>query len=363
MTDKDRLPTAAILADAKEHRRQPPEDAVFNYFKAEDGEQIRFARFPASHVLEPKGTIIFLPGRTEFIEKFLEDVHIWNALGFACAAMDLRGQGMSYRPYPDRDKHYVRTFDTHIEDLKSFFDQKLVNKMPKPFILMGHSAGSHVILRFLAKYPGYAEAAITVAPMVRINAGPLPKFVTYGLPYVARHLGLGAAYIPGHTAFKEGRWGWRKKLTHDDERFCDEDFFIKEKDRRLAVGGATYKWLWEALKSCDKLNDQGVPESIETPVLMIQAGEDTIVDNKAQAAFAERMPNVKFVVVDGAMHEILKEKDEYRAEVWQAIGDFMDLKGRPVFGHEMLVPAPQPAPSKEAAEEASEDAGEDAPSA
>ena len=326
------LPTVEQLATAKARRRQLPEDAVFDYFSSSDGEQIRFARFPASHVIEAKGTVIFLPGRTEFIEKFLEDVHIYNALGFACAAIDLRGQGMSFRPHPNRDKHYIRSFEPHIEDVKTFFDKKLINKMPKPFILMGHSAGSHVILRFLHDHPDYADAAITVAPMVKIFTGGLPSGVVSGLPWLMRNIGFGAAYIPGHTAFKEGRWGWRKKLTHDDERFEDEDYFIKQKDRRLAVGGATYKWLWEAIKSCDILNAPGYPEAIKTPVLILQAELDVIVDNKAQTALAERLPHGRLVVIEGAMHEILKETDSIRAHVWHAISDFIDLENGPDFG-------------------------------
>ena len=41
----------------------------------------------------------------------------------------------------------MNRIDAHISDVRAFFDKKLVNKMPKPFILMGHSAGSHVILQ------------------------------------------------------------------------------------------------------------------------------------------------------------------------------------------------------------------------
>ncbi|WP_417449332.1 alpha/beta fold hydrolase [Kordiimonas sp.] len=329
---KASAPGPAIMAYAKQHRREVPVDAVFGQFLADDEMPIRFARFPASRVIEPKGTIIFMPGRTEFIEKFLEDVHIFNQMGFACAAMDLRGQGMSYRPHPNREKHYVRNFDTHVSDVRAFFDKKLVNKMPKPFILMGHSAGSHVILRFLHDHPDYADAAITVAPMVKIFTGPMPKFFVKGLPMFMRFIGRGAAYIPGHTAFKEGRWGWRKKLTHDEERFCDEDFFIKEKDRRLAVGGATYRWLLEALKSCEKLNAPGYPEAIKTPILMLQAEHDRIVDNDGQSAFAARLPHGRLVVVKGAMHEILKETDDIRAALWEEIGEFIDLENGPDFG-------------------------------
>lgn len=332
----NQVPSAGTLAGAKARRREVPADGIFDYFTTADQRQIRYARFPCSKVLDIKGTVVFLPGRTEFIEKFLEDIRIFNDLGFACAAMDLRGQGMSHRALQDRDKHFVRSFDPHLEDVKELFDKVLTNKMPKPYILMGHSAGSHVILRFLAENPGLADAAITIAPMVEINTKPVPVGFTRTLAWIMRHLGLGQAYIPGHGPFKDGRWGWRKKLTHDEERFGDEDFFIHSRDKRLAVGGVTYKWLAEALKSTQKLQAPGYAEKINVPVLLFQASEDQIVDNDKQRAFADRLPQGRMVVIEGAMHEILKETDEYRAQVWQAIGEFMDLKNGPDFGVDTL---------------------------
>ena len=326
-----KYPSPELLAEAKENRRFPPEDVVFDYFNSSDGQSMRFARFPASKVVEAKGTIIFLPGRTEFIEKFIEDIHIWNGLGFACAAMDLRGQGMSSRTHPNRDKHYVRSFDPHIEDVHQLFEQAIAGKMPKPYILMGHSAGSHVILRFLHDHPRDADAAILVAPMVQIAAGGTPRWITHCLSFLMTFVGLGTAYVPGHTAFKDGRWGWRRMLTHDDERFKDEDHFINNKDRRLAVGGVTYKWLLEAMRSCDILNTPGYAEEINAPILILQAGEDQIVDNDAQNDIAEHLPDARLVQIDGAMHEILKETDEHRAKVWEAIADFIDLKKGPDY--------------------------------
>ncbi len=319
-------PSQELLALAKKYRREPPADAVFDYFNSYDGHQIRFARFPASRVIEPKGTVVFLPGRTEFIEKFMEDVHIFNSLGFACAAMDLRGQGMSYRPIENREKHLVRSFEPHLLDVKSFFDKKLIEKMPQPFIFMCHSAGSHVALRFMHDYPGYVSAAILVAPMVKINTGPVPAFLAQGLARLMRCLGMGALYIPGHSGVQEGAQGWRQQLTHDPDRFGDEDYFINNKDSRLAVGGVTYKWVKEAFKSSNILNSPGYAENIETPTLILQASEDKVVDNKAQTELAARMPNGKLVVIEGALHEILKETDDLRAQLWEEVGNFIDLE-------------------------------------
>lgn len=332
-----------LLRSAEERRRQEPDGARFGFVKNSDGGDNRYGLFPLpiksesdsqnkdqSHPVTAKGTVIFMPGRTEFIEKFYEDIHMFHALGYACAGFDLRGQGVSHREHPDRDKHYVETFDTHLTDVKQLFtevlDSAAADDLPKPYILMGHSAGSHVILRFLSEHSGYAEKAITVAPMVRIASGGMPKAIMYGLPKMMIGMGRGDAYVPGHTKFKEGRWGWRKKLTHDDDRFEDEDYFIKNKDKGLAVGGATHKWLYEALLSTDRLNAPNVPEAIDVPVLMLQAGEDQIVDNAAQNALAKRVPAIGLVRIEGAMHELLKERDEKRELVWQAIIPFLGIE-------------------------------------
>ncbi|UTW56014.1 alpha/beta fold hydrolase [Kordiimonas sp. SCSIO 12610] len=344
-----------LLKAAKESRRQEPEGATFDFVKNSDGGLNRYGLFPlpssqinftskANHSAEnseekrvenadgvaPRGTVIFIPGRTEFIEKFYEDIHMFHALGFSCAAFDLRGQGLSHRENPDRDKHYVETFDNHLSDLRQLFEEILKGEnavnLPEPYILMGHSAGSHVILRFLSEHQGYAAKAITVAPMVRVASGGAPNFILYGLPKLMISLGRGSGYIPGHTKFKTGRWGWRKKLTHDDARFEDEDYFIHNKDADLAVGGATFKWLHEALNSIDKLNAPTVPEAIDVPVLMLQAGEDQIVDNAAQTALAKRVPEIGLVRIEGAMHELLKETDDKRLLVWQSILPFLGLE-------------------------------------
>lgn len=313
--------------EAKEQRRQEPEGGYFDFFSSFDRARIRYGYWPIEN---PKGTVVILGGRTEFIEKFFEDMHLWQARGYSVAAMDWRGQGMSKREHKDYERHYILDFDDHIKDLKKFFDHFLTPEVGQmPIILMAHSAGSHCVLRFLHDHGDLVDKAITVSPMIKIDNGPVPDPIMVLLPKFMIMIGQGFRYAPGHTGFKEGRWGWRRKLTHDDERFEDEDYFIHNKDRRLAVGGVTYRWFIEAMKSCDLLNSAGYGEAIDTPVLMFQAGSELIVDNAAMTKFAARVPAVKLVEIEGSMHEILKETDEMRAHVWSEIDQFMadsDLK-------------------------------------
>ena len=323
MTLKDVL-SANWVAHAKADRRETPNGLEFDYFDQPDGIRLRYARWANTDQSSPRGTVVFLPGRTEFIEKFYEDMTLVHYLGFATAAMDLRGQGGSTRPFGDQNKHELESFDPHIADVAALLARLQADGLPKPFVLMAHSAGSHVTLRVLHDHGDQVAGAVTVAPMVAIASGKIPGVAARLLPRLMVSLGLGSNYVPGHSVIKEGLWGWRKQLTHDDDRFRDEDHFTSEKDAGLAVGGATFRWVDAANRSCSLLSSPGYGEAIKPPVLIIRAGKDTIVSNSATAALAARIPNATLVTIEGAMHEILKETDELRAEAWAHILLFLN---------------------------------------
>lgn len=311
-----------LMTAAKADRRSVPQDMQFNTLIAADGVQVRYAYWPQSKAA--RGTVLFLPGRTEFIEKFMEDMRILHGLGFAVGGMDLRGQGLSQRPYGDINKHELQSFDPHLTDVRAVRDQLEKLGAPAPFIVMAHSAGSHVTLRTLHDHGDVFAGAVTVAPMCRIDPGNFPAFAVSLLPKLMTAIGLGGLYVPGHTAVRDGLWGWRKQLTHDLDRFEDEDYFIAERAAGLAVGGATYRWLAAAARSCEHLMSPGYVEAITPKVLVLKASDDTIVDNKAVDEVAARLPSGRLVTIEGAMHEILKETDNVRQKAWAAIKPFLD---------------------------------------
>src|SRR3954470_78323 len=74
-----------------------------------DGDRLRHACW------EPVGgpataTLIMLNGRSEFIEKYDELARSWTERGFRVFSLDWRGQGLSTRPLPQRERHYVKDF-------------------------------------------------------------------------------------------------------------------------------------------------------------------------------------------------------------------------------------------------------------
>jgi lysophospholipase len=98
-----------------------PDHVVSGAIKTPDGVNLRFARWdpPPGR----RGTVVVLQGRAEYIEKYFETVRDLRARGFAVATFDWRGQGLSDRALPDRQKGYVRNFSQYATDLEAFMAQ------------------------------------------------------------------------------------------------------------------------------------------------------------------------------------------------------------------------------------------------
>src|SRR5438445_8387868 len=95
-----------------------PEQVVTGMLKTRDGIALRFAHWAPPR--GRKGTVCLFPGRAEFIEKYFETVRDLRARGFAVAALDWRGQGMSQRALRNPRKGYVRSFSQYQIDLEAF---------------------------------------------------------------------------------------------------------------------------------------------------------------------------------------------------------------------------------------------------
>ena len=87
-----------------------------------------------------RGSIIFSPGRTEFIEKYLETAADFIERGFNVLIVDPRGQGLSDRLLDDKIKSHIEDFGDYVDDL-AYAVKELSPSLPQPHVLMGHSMG------------------------------------------------------------------------------------------------------------------------------------------------------------------------------------------------------------------------------
>ena len=306
-----------------------PPRGRYGFLDTSDGAGIRYAIWPnegtdSAKPRRPRGTFVLLPGRREFIEKHVETIIDLLNRDFAVYAMDWRGQGLSTRILPDRQKGYIRSFDDYLNDLHLFIETIVKPRAQGPYFILAHSMGGHIALRYLHDHPDMIERAVLTAPMIDIGPGSFLHTVLSAAITLVTWGGGAKAYAPGQKGFDPHAVKFAGNLlTSDPGRFHIETGWAAS-NPELGLGGPTYGWLYAALKSIRILQGHGYPEKIRTPVLMVQSGLDQIVRNEAQDSLAARMARGQIIRINGARHEILHERDELRNEFWAAFDSFVD---------------------------------------
>ena len=113
-------------------------------------------------------------------------------------------------------------------------------------------------------------------------------------------------------------------LTHDRDRYQDE-LWWRDARPELVMGPGSWGWVERAYESMRSLYRPDVLESIRTPILLLAASTDKLVDVTAIEAAARRLPNGElFAFGAEARHEILREIDAVRDRAMAAIADFLD---------------------------------------
>jgi lysophospholipase len=304
------------MTEAEKRRRVSPQGGEFLFHERPDGTVLRYAIWHGKTVSK-RGSMIVLPGASEFIEKYYEVVNELLERDFSVIVLDWRGQGLSSRPLNNPQKHHYDSFDSLVCDLDSFVAMLATTDLPKPFNILAHSMGGHIALRYMHDHPHTISNAILTAPMVDVHYAGIPVVVVKGLIGLMGMMGKLTNYAVDQGDFDREAGGNYKMelLTSDPERFEDEFYQISQ-NKSLVIGGKTYGWLRAAMASIEILNAKGYGEAITTPLTIIQASEDGLVRNDRQKALAMRIPSAKFIVVEGSKHEILKEQDCYRDEFW-----------------------------------------------
>ncbi len=270
---------------------------------------------------DPRGSIIFCPGRTEFIEKYFETAQDFLNRGFNVLIMDPRGQGLSDRLLPNPLKSYVKDFQDYADDL-AFAATTFEALLPKPHILMGHSMGGCVVLQAIISGVMNPSAVICSAPMLGLFDIESP--LTAWIIKMIGAAGLAKKNLP----FQKQEGGLpvsfeTNKLTSDPKRF-DRWASYSTTTPALRVAGPTFGWLTAALKAMNYVNRNA--QQLKVPGLIVAAGGDPIVDPASNFNFAHSA-NLQYVVVPGALHEVLMEKDHYRKQFFKHLDDFLKQEG------------------------------------
>jgi len=294
----------------------------FGIMTTDDNYSIRYGVWLCEK-LPKRGTVILLTGRTEFMEKYAETISELNRRGFDVYSFDWRGQGLSTRMLANRHKGYVDTYQDYIDDLTMFIDKIVRPQAVSPLVVLAHSMGGHIALRYLHDHPGVIERAVLVSPMIDIFTLSFSRWFVRTLVYIADKAGWNQAYVIGSGDYSpDARKFDGNRLTSDPQRFWDEKKAIEE-NPALALGGVTYGWLSATFKSIDILTEPGFAEEITTPILMVSAGSDKVVSIEAQETICSLLKQCRLTTIPGARHEILIETDSIRSFFWKEFDGFI----------------------------------------
>jgi lysophospholipase len=298
--------------------RLPPGAQVGEWL-APDGWRHRRFDLPAER---PRGRLLFQGGRSDVFEKYLEAIEHLRDRGWSVTSFDWRGQGGSGRLSRDPRVGHADDFKVFVRDLAAFWrDWSAVGDGPRA--VLGHSMGGHLVLRALADRGIAPDAAVLSAPMIRVRS-PLGAWIG---SRIARGQARRGATRPA--------WRWsedprkierrRRRLTLDKSRGQDERWWY-EVEPDLELGPPSWGWIAEAFASGDALEGDPRLDQVRTPVLMLVADGDRLVDPRAARRVAARLPRcelVRFAATESA-HEILRESLPVQRRAFVAIDRFLD---------------------------------------
>ena len=273
-----------------------------------------------------RGAIVIAAGYTENMRKYSETAFDLYQAGFCVFLYDHRGQGYSQRLLADPTLGTIDEFEYFADDLHQFVttmvrkELKRTNQASDHVYLLAHSMGGAIGALALEKYPGDFRAAVLSAPMLTLNSRGWNEIAAQIFLDAQSLLGrderpVTAPRDPSTITFSQNT------VTHSEARFEFQRQLLTN-EPSLKIFAPTQKWVRKAIAGSRTARKNGA--SARSPLLILQATEDSFVEADGQREFCEIAARCRIFVVQGARHEILQERDEIRDVALKTAIEFFD---------------------------------------
>ena len=287
---------------------------------AKDGVRIRAAVWGGGI----KGTVLLLPGRTEYIEKYGRAAGDFLKHGYSTVAIDWRGQGLADRLQDNRNIGHVGAFPDYQLDFHAVLAALPEMDVPQPMHMLGHSMGGCIGLRSLMENAPVKSAAFT-APMWGISLTKPKRTAAWVASAMAQTVGMEKSLAPGtfEKTYVLANPFADNMLTNDSEMFEYMKIQVTAHSE-LALGGPSLGWLGEGLRECRGLRLRPTPD---VPTLTFLGTCERIVDVAAIKDRMARWSNGTLQMVEGAEHEVLMESPLIRETAISQIVEHFNKHG------------------------------------
>jgi len=289
----------------------------FGEFDGVEGLKIRYLCFEKKNT---SGALVVLPGKSETYLKYAELFYDLQELPLSLYAMDHRGMGFSERMLPDRLKMHVQHFSDYLQDFRTFLDTVVKVGEQQHLFVLGHSTGSLIAALHLESHPEEFQAAVLCSPLFELNVGPAPGFALRALALLLDRPGRHEQYSLGQKDIERPSFQ-NNTISHSYPRWSLWEQEIIPNTEAIQFGGVTNRWIRESLLAGHRAV-RGAKQ-IKVPVLLLQAEQDSFSKAGAQDRFCRRVPLCRKILMRGARHEILIEREDIRAAAIAHIKSFL----------------------------------------
>lgn len=284
------------------------------WLRAADGVRLRAAIWPGGN----QGTVLLLPGRTEYIEKYGRAASDLALRGFTTVSIDWRGQGLADRPLADKMSGHVDDFSSYQKDLDALLKLADDHSLPRPYLFLAHSMGGCIALRGLMRGLPVQAAAFT-APMWGISMAPWMRPLAMAVSTTAGWFGQAHRYAPGTTA---KTYVLEAPFT-DNVLTTDADMYDYMRSQAgahpdLALGGPSMGWLNAAMSECNALSLMVSPD---VPALCALGTSERVVDTAPIHQRMRHWQNGRIDLYPTAEHEIMMETPAMRQRLFDSVAD------------------------------------------
>ncbi|MFG6148210.1 alpha/beta hydrolase [Halobacillus sp. B23F22_1] len=203
---------------------------------------------------EKRATIIIVHGAFEHAGRYVHLVKKLEQDGFEVKINDLPGQGMS-----EGKKGHIRSFNDYIKKVSEWVEEA---DKDLPVFLLGHSMGGLIVTRTLQQLKITVDGVILSSPAFSIKNGA-------SKPMEVLSRGLNIVW----PAFKVSSSLAPETVT------TNQEMIASDQSDPLIIDKVSVRWYIEFQRSIKKAFKE-VKYFPDIPLLIMQAGDDLIVDRR-----------------------------------------------------------------------------------
>lgn len=289
------------------------------FFDSFDGKKLYFEYFLKENA---KASVVIVHGLSEFTKKFYEIAWYLLNAGYNVFLYDQRCHGRSFRLGARADILHVDSFTDYARDLNEYIDNIVLRVSNKPIYIYSHSMGGAVTALYLSKWQNTVKKAVMSAPLFE----PCVAKVSHR---VARMSALFCSVVFGKKQkfWTSGEFNPETphRKTHDASysRF-NHNMDLRRNNREYQTTPMSNGWVYNSLCLRSQIVNSRLPIKIKTPILLISAEKDRVVEIAPQIEFANRCTNCKFVSLSGANHAMLTGTQKTITEHLTAVLNFFE---------------------------------------